>query len=121
MEPVLKRIVEAAADPSFEKPMDMLHWLMEAHPKFTDKVSQNLATLQLGISFAAIPTTTLTATNAFYDLAASPALATELREEARQALADNNGIFTSNALQSMKKMDSFLKEVLRLRPASMGK
>ncbi|KAK7409073.1 hypothetical protein QQX98_008734 [Neonectria punicea] len=120
MAPVIKRRQEAAADPSFEKPMDMLQWIMDAQPKFSDKTSQNLAKVQLGISFAAIHTTTLTATNAFYDLAALPDLAAELREEARQALAENGGVFTSNALQSMKKMDSFLKETLRLHPASMA-
>lgn len=50
-----------------------------------------------------------------------PELSAELREEARTALAQNDGVFTSNALQSMKKMDSFLKETLRLHPATMGK
>lgn len=57
----------------------------------------------------------------FYDLVALPEFAHELREEAQQALDDNGGIFTSNALQSMKKMDSFLKETLRLYPATMGR
>lgn len=44
-----------------------------------------------------------------------------LREEAVQALAENDGVLTARALQSMKKMDSFLKETMRLNPASMGK
>lgn len=56
----------------------------------------------------------------FYDLAAMPELVKELREEAKQALGENEGVFTSNALQSMKKMDSLLKETLRLHPASLG-
>lgn len=56
----------------------------------------------------------------FYDLVALPDFAPELREEAASALEDNNGVLTSNALQSMKKMDSFLKEALRISPASMG-
>lgn len=43
-----------------------------------------------------------------------------LRDEIYQALAENDGIFTSHALQSMKKLDSFLKEMLRHNPASMG-
>lgn len=49
-----------------------------------------------------------------------PELVKELREEAKQALGENKGLFTSNALQSMKKMDSLLKETLRLYPASLG-
>ncbi|KAH7015594.1 cytochrome P450 [Ilyonectria destructans] len=120
MMPVVKRREEAAKDPAFEKPTDMLQWIMDAREKFPDKNSRNMAKVQLGISFAAIHTTTLTATNAFYDVAASPELAAELRAEAQQALTENDGIFTSNALQSMKKMDSFLKETLRLHPATMA-
>lgn len=118
--PVVKTRLEAAADDSTEKPFDMLQWLIDEQPKFNDKNSRNLAKVQLGLTFAAIHTTTLTATNAFYDLAVMPELAAELREEARVALAENNGVFTSNALQSMKKMDSFLKETLRLHPATMA-
>jgi hypothetical protein len=44
----------------------------------------------------------------------------ELREEIEAALAQNNGIFTSQALQAMTKLDSFLKETLRVYPATMG-
>jgi cytochrome P450 len=59
--------------------------------------------------------------NRFYDLAALPDLQMELRDEIREALSQSGGKFTSNALQSMKKMDSFLKETLRVHPATMGK
>jgi len=54
-------------------------------------------------------------------LAALPDLQMELRDEVREALAQSGGKFTSNVLQSMKKMDSFLKETLRVHPATMGK
>lgn len=64
MSPVVKRREEAAKDPGFEKPTDMLQWIMDAREKFPDKNSRNMAKVQLGISFAAIHTTTLTATNA---------------------------------------------------------
>jgi hypothetical protein len=45
----------------------------------------------------------------------------ELREEIANALAQHNGVFTSQALQAMTKLDSFLKETLRVYPATMGK
>lgn len=61
MEPVVQ---QRRALSEGEQPDDMLQWLMNAQPKFTDRASQNLAKVQLGISFAAIHTTTLTATNA---------------------------------------------------------
>lgn len=50
-----------------------------------------------------------------------PDVQKELRVEIREALSQTSGVFTSQALQNMKKMDSFLKEVLRLHPATMGK
>lgn len=46
-----------------EKPDDMLQWLIDALPKYRDRNSQDLARVQLGLSFAAIHTTTLSATN----------------------------------------------------------
>lgn len=59
--------------------------------------------------------------DSFYDLAAMPDLQAELRDEVREALSESGGVFTSNVLQAMKKMDSFLKETLRVHPATMGK
>jgi cytochrome P450 len=48
-----------------EKPDDMLQWLMNGQDKFKRYATEELARLQLGISFAAIHTTTLTTTNAY--------------------------------------------------------
>ncbi|KAG9508132.1 hypothetical protein J7337_001695 [Fusarium musae] len=120
LDPVVRRRTDAMNDPSYEKPDDFLQWLIDGKDKFPDKNSQNLAKVQLGLTFAAVHTTTLTATNAFYDLAALSDLQIELREEVREALSQSGGQFTSNALQSMKKMDSFLKETLRVHPATMA-
>lgn len=50
-----------------------------------------------------------------------PEFVEELREEIHSVLADNDGIPTAVSLQHMKKLDSFLKEVLRVYPATMGK
>ncbi|KAI9146868.1 Cytochrome P450 monooxygenase ATR2 [Paramyrothecium foliicola] len=99
---------------------DFMKPVLEKRQKDSLDPAQNLAKVQLGLGFAAIHTATLTATNAFFDLVALPDFARELRDEAQQALNDNNGVFTSAALQSMKKMDSFLKETLRLYPATMA-
>lgn len=61
MRPVVEARKKLGAE---EKPDDMLQWLMENQGKFGDDSSEKLARLQLGLSFAAIHTTTLTATNA---------------------------------------------------------
>ncbi|KAI0103628.1 cytochrome P450 [Nemania sp. FL0031] len=117
--PVIQLRREALKDGSLEKPDDMLQWFLDCQDQFPDRHSQNLAKVQLGLSFAAIHTTTLAVTNAFYDIAALPELVPELRQDIKQALEENGGIFTSQALQAMKKVDSFLKESLRLNPVSM--
>lgn len=39
----------------------------------------------------------------------------------QQALAESGGVFTNIAMQNMKKLDSFLKEVLRYYPLGAGK
>jgi cytochrome P450 len=44
-----------------------------------------------------------------------------LREEIQTVLAEYDGKFTSQALQNMKKLDSFLKETLRVHPPSFGR
>lgn len=63
IKPVVEKRKRAASDASQEKPDDMLQWIIDAQDKFPDKSSQNLARTQLILAFAAIHTTTLTATN----------------------------------------------------------
>jgi cytochrome P450 len=101
-----------------EKPDDMLQWLMDSlsQGKFKQDTYAQLSDAQLAITFAAIHTTTLTATNAFYNMAAYPEYIPELRDEIRTVLAEHDGVFSSSALQSMKKLDSLLKETMRMHP-----
>ncbi|KAL2161084.1 hypothetical protein VTH06DRAFT_8797 [Thermothelomyces fergusii] len=103
-----------------EKPDDMLQWVMNGQGKFRRYTTEELARLQLALSFAAIHTTSLTATNVFYNLAAYPHYAPVLRDEIRSVLAEHDGVFTSSALQAMKKLDSFIKETMRLYPAGFA-
>ncbi|KAK4247459.1 cytochrome P450 [Corynascus novoguineensis] len=105
--------------PDSERPDDMLQWIMSGQEKFRQYSTEELARLQLGISFAAIHTTSVTATNVFYNLAAYPHYLPELRDEVRTVLAEHDGVFTSAALQAMKKVDSFVKETMRLYPAGL--
>ncbi len=64
MRPLIERRKEASKESELEKPDDMLQWMIDGQDKYTDSNSQNLAKVQLGLGFAAIHTTTLTATNA---------------------------------------------------------
>lgn len=64
MKPVVELRKKLARESPDDKPDDMLQWLIEGQDKFPDEKSRNLAKVQLGLGFAAIHTTTLTATNA---------------------------------------------------------
>lgn len=65
MNPLIEKRRAAHLKGGEDRPDDMLQWLIEALPKYPDPNSQNLARVQLGLSFAAIHTTTLSATNVF--------------------------------------------------------
>ncbi|KAK4224648.1 putative cytochrome P450 E-class, group IV [Podospora fimiseda] len=101
---------------SDEKPDDFLQWILDGQAKYRQYTSAELARVQLGLSFAAIHTTTMTSTNTFYNLAAYPQYIPILRDEIKSVLAQHNGVFTSLALQNMKRLDSFIKESMRLDP-----
>ncbi|KAK3985449.1 putative cytochrome P450 E-class, group IV [Cladorrhinum sp. PSN332] len=97
-----------------EKPDDMLQWIINGQSKYRQYGTAELARLQLGLSFAAIHTTTMTSTNVFYNLAAYPQYIPTLRDEIKSVLAEHNNTFTSLALQNMKRLDSFVKESMRV-------
>lgn len=107
-------------DPDFQKPDDIMQWILDdGQDKYGEQGIQELTEIQLGLTFAAIHTTTMSTTNAFYCIAAMPELIPELREEIRTVLKEY-GTFTTAALQKMKKLDSFLREVMRVYPLSFG-
>ncbi|TDZ61446.1 Cytochrome P450 monooxygenase ATR2 [Colletotrichum trifolii] len=116
--PIVAERRKLCENPDHQQPDDMLQWILNAKEKFGVQSDRDLAQLQLGVSFAAIHTTSMTTTNALYWLAAKPDIAPILRDDVQQALLESGGQFTSPALQNMKKLDSFLKEVLRCSPLS---
>lgn len=117
MRPIIEQRIKAEKeDLDYQKPDDLLQWLMDGgQNKYGPQGTHELASIQLGMTFAAIHTTTMTATNAFYCIAAMPEIIPELREEIRTVLREY-GTFTTQALQKMKKLDSFLRETMRLYP-----
>lgn len=120
LQPMVRQRQEAAKDPNWVKPDDMTQWMMDRGAG--DNVSvEELATCQLGLIFAAIHTTSLTATNILYTLASTPEYMGSLREEIRTVMAEHNGNMTTKALQQMEKLDSYMKEVKRLYPPGMSK
>ncbi|KAJ4317019.1 hypothetical protein N0V94_005160 [Neodidymelliopsis sp. IMI 364377] len=114
--PLVKERKELAKnDPDWQKPDDMTQWMLDRASSASEDVPVEVfAKGQLGLIFAAIHTTTLTATNILFTLAATPEYIEPLREEFRSVLAQNDGNITAKALQQMEKLDSYMKEVTRM-------
>jgi hypothetical protein len=111
--PEIRRRKDAEkADVEWKRPDDMTQWLIARSGESLAK----LTNLQLVLTFAAIDTTTATATNVVYTLAAMPECVPELREEICNVLADHGGLVTNKALQQMLKLDSYIREVTRFHP-----
>ncbi|KAF2830054.1 ent-kaurene oxidase [Ophiobolus disseminans] len=117
LQPMVRERMEAEkADPDWQRPDDMMQWLLSHGAEHGKQSVESLANTQLGLIFAAIHTTTMTATNLLYTLASTPEYIVPLREEVREAMAENDGKITTRALQHMVKLDSYMKEVTRLYP-----
>lgn len=101
---------------------DVLQWFADSERERKRAVDvDKIARRQLAASFAAIQPTTSASTNALYTLATMPEFVSELRDEIRDVLAAHDGCYSSKALYSMKKLDSFLKESLRFHPENIGR
>lgn len=108
-------------DGDVKRPDNMLQWFADSARSNGAVVDvDKIARRQLATSFAAIQPTTSASTNALYTLATIPEFVAELRDEIRDVLAAHDGCYSSKALYSMKKLDSFLKESLRFHPENIG-
>ncbi|KAI0650914.1 cytochrome P450 [Trametes meyenii] len=98
------------------KPHDLLQWLLdEAQDKGTP--FDNIVEKVLLVNFGAIHTSSGTFTHALYNLAAYPEYAQPLRDEVESILAEEG--WTKASLGKMRKLDSFLKESMRLADGSL--
>lgn len=126
IQPVInQRIKELAAASKHEgkdtgnstprKYSDSMQWMEE----LSEGKPYDAARAQLGLSMAAIHTTTDMLTQVIYDLCQHPELIQPLREEAIAVLQGEGG-WKRTALYKLKLMDSVLKETQRLKPPSLG-
>lgn len=80
----------------------------------------DMARAQIGLSLAAIHTTSNLVTNVLYDLAAYPEYIQPLRDEIKTVM-EEDGVLKKSSLTKMKLMDSILKESQRMNPVAMSK
>lgn len=112
---------DAASNPNFKKPNDMIQWLMDNNVKEKHPRSfAELAKLHLLVCFSALHTSTLAMTHFLYDLAARPEYVEPLREEQYAIQKASNGIPSKFDYSKMIRMDSFMKESQRLNPPSLS-
>ncbi|ORX70393.1 cytochrome P450 [Basidiobolus meristosporus CBS 931.73] len=95
-----------------EKPQDILQFLIE-NEELVDRPAKHVVLYLLATLFASIHTTSTNTTLCLFELANHPKMMEILREEQISVLASNNNQFDSNAIDKMKLLDSFIREVLR--------
>lgn len=75
---------------------------------------------QIGLSLAAIHTTSNMLTNFMYDMTAYPEYIQPLRDEIKAVLEEDGGL-KKTSLTKMKLLDSVMKESQRVTPTGMGR
>lgn len=73
----------------------------------------------LYIQFSAIGTSSASLVNALHDLATYPVFHNPIKDEI-ETILENSGGWTKQALLQMGKLDSSVRESLRLHPATTG-
>ncbi|KAJ5063804.1 ent-kaurene oxidase [Bipolaris maydis] len=120
LRPIIEQRIAAKAkakDPKWKEPEDLLQWIINRNAGKTSV--DDIITGQLTLIFAAIHTTSTTLTNIMFTLVSKAEYIELLREEIRQAIAEEGGSITYRAVQKMEKLDSFMKEVLRFHASSI--
>ncbi|KZT50826.1 cytochrome P450 [Calocera cornea HHB12733] len=95
------------------KPFDFLQWMIDAATE-EQKDPKELNQRLLNMNFAAMHTSAMSYTHALYWLAARPEFVAPLREEVELVVKEHG--WTKDAVNAMYKVDSFLKETLRINP-----
>ncbi|KAK7686505.1 hypothetical protein QCA50_010103 [Cerrena zonata] len=103
--------IEMLGEDWVDKPNDMLQWIIDA------AVSKGLGVREIVlytmiVNFGAIHTSSNSLTHALYHLAANPEYVQPLREEVDSVIKEEG--WTKAAMQKLKKVDSFMRESLRV-------
>ncbi|KAF2185203.1 cytochrome P450 [Zopfia rhizophila CBS 207.26] len=108
--PIIERLQKEIQDGRGEA--TLVSWMIQ-NSKGKDGRPSEIAHKSLFLSLASIHSSVMAIQHAIYDLCQHPEYVKPLREEIEECLAQNQG-WTLVALNSMKKLDSFLKESQRI-------
>ncbi|KAF8736329.1 hypothetical protein AX14_000503 [Amanita brunnescens Koide BX004] len=107
LEPLIKERLEQKGSP----PDDLISWLLDAAQEEQRNVRSTTIAILL-VNLAAIHTATVTFTYVLYDLAIHPEYVQPMREEVEAVIQEDG--WTQAAIDKLSKVDSFVKESLRL-------
>lgn len=99
--------------------LDSVDWFI-ASMKGKEDTKFDIAVAEISLAMAAIHTTTRTTICLMRDLLAHPEYIQDLRDEC-VAVLQETGKMDKTALFKMRKLDSVLRESMRVNPASAGK
>ncbi|WEW54698.1 heme-binding oxidoreductase [Emydomyces testavorans] len=116
---IQRRQDQASGDPNYEKPKDLLQWMMDG-AKPSEAAPHLLAHRQLALSLGSLNTTTTAAVQTLYDLCDHPEYFEPLREDVLTALTADGG-WDKSTLNKLHGLDSFMKESQRVNPPSFCK
>jgi cytochrome P450 len=118
--PLIKERFKLMKTTPEKEPNDFISWFTHEvadAPDPAERTPERLSLRIMTLNFAAIHTSTFTATSIIFDLFSAPPEAgyvTGIREEIEQLLKQNNGIWDKNVLAKMVKTDSAIRESLRI-------
>ena len=114
-----RREKEATMDESYEKPTDVIQWMMDlANEK--ESPAENLATRYVYTIIGSMHTVTSAIKDTLYDICARPEYVDPLREELEHVLREDSG-WQKGTAAKMQRLDRVMKEVPRLNPPSACK
>ncbi|KAL8364615.1 hypothetical protein RB595_003755 [Gaeumannomyces hyphopodioides] len=114
MRPVIEQRLRDLDTPGADRPDDLIQWLLEALPESERADVDSQVMLQLVLCAASIHSSSNLLVEGIYDLADKPEVQAELRREVEEVFA-KGGWSKRDSIMKLKKMDSFMKEVQRLR------
>lgn len=114
-----KRREEQKADPTKPKPNDLLQWMMDDAQDW-EASDTDLTHRVLLLGLASIHSSAARASHFLHDLCTYPQYTGILREEIISVLREDGG-FTKTTLRKLVKLDSFMKESMRLNPTFTSK
>lgn len=119
MKPIIEENLKHMEDKNTAPP-NMCLWNLKNSTTDQRKNLDIQAQMQLSVSMASIHTTSMTVTNAIFDLAARPEYIQPLREEIKQVKAsETTPYFSKSSMPRLKQLDSFIKESHRISPISL--